>query len=172
MPSLESPLLRISTPIEPTVPGRGFYQLEEDQLYVQVGLFSIDRPWFSCLESEVATLDMDRDGRLMFVTVKTPRRRWQVDPDLKLPPVAEPADIRWLDFREKMPSPKLIANPRLTMLQLFFTPGDNFRTFSLAQNVLAQIDDNNRLTAIWVNDIVDDLAGQEIARFRRQMRSE
>lgn len=172
MPLLESPLLRISTPTEPTVLGRGFYQLEEDQLYVQVGLFSTNRPWFSNLESDVATLDMDRDGRLMFITVNVARRHWQVDVDLMLPTVAEPADIRWLDFREKMHPPKLIANTKLTMLKLLFASSKSYRTFFLAQNVLAQSDDNNRLTAIWVTDIVDDLAGQEIASFRKQMRGE
>ena len=44
--------LKISAPIEPIPPGRGFYQLEEDSLLVQVGVFDRRRRFFSYLQSE------------------------------------------------------------------------------------------------------------------------
>ena len=81
--------LRISTPTEPIPPGRGFYQLEEDSLYVQIGLFSRDRRFFSYLESKNTRLDFDREGRLIFIEVDLPRRQWPVDLQLTRPVVAE-----------------------------------------------------------------------------------
>ena len=102
--------LRIATPIEPVMPGLGFYQLEEDALYVQVGLFSSRRRFYSFLESRNVLFDFDRLGRLIFMEVRVPRRRWQIDATLQAPAVAQPADIRWLNFRDTIIEPRLTAN--------------------------------------------------------------
>ena len=97
--------LRIATPIEPVMPGRGFYQLEEDALYVQVGLFSSGRRFYSFLESSNVLFDFDRLGRLIFMEVRVPRRRWEVDTTLEVPAIVQPADIRWLNFRDTIDHP-------------------------------------------------------------------
>jgi hypothetical protein len=92
---------RIETPTRTVAPGRGFYQLEEDVLSVQLGPFAGQRQCFSSLESDLVRLDMDRWGRLIGLEVFTPRRQWPVT-DPEPPRIAEPADIRWLDFRESI----------------------------------------------------------------------
>lgn len=170
MAALRSLQLRISTPTEPIVAGRGFYQLEEEELYVQVGPFGPERRFFSYLESDIVRLDLDRGGRLIFVEVTVPRRHWPATPALSPPFVIEPADIRWLDFRQRIAPPRLTSNRSRTVLKLTFSASDPTRSYYLADDVILQVSDSGELHAVWVNNIVDDLAGQEIAEFRRSLR--
>ena len=164
--------LRISAPIEPILPGRGFYQLEEDSLYVQVGPFSKKRRFFSYLESENIRFDLDREGHLIFIEVAVARRLWKIDPGTKPPMVVEPADIRWLDFRERVKDPVLLTAASRMCLLLRFNSKTSLRSYYLAEEVIAQVDEEDELAAIWVTDIVDDLAGQEIGAFRKKIRGE
>ena len=164
--------LKISTPTEPILPGRGFYQLEEDALYVQVGLFNNERKFFSYLESDTVRFDLDRHGRVIFIELDKPRRQWPVDESLTLPEVAEPADIRWLNFREVITSPKLTTNKRRTLVRMVFTNEAPVKCYYLSENVLIEVDREGLLVSVWVDDIVDDLAGQEIAWFRKTLRKE
>jgi hypothetical protein len=168
--AVRAPKVRISTPTEPILPGRGFYQLEEDALYVQIGPFLGNRRFFSYLESEKVNLHFDREGRLIFIEVDEARRRWPVSEEAKPPRVVEPADIRWLDFRSGMDQPQLLTNKRRTILKLEFGTCPQPKNFYLAEDVIAQFNDDNELCAIWISDIVDDLAGQEIAAFRKKLR--
>ncbi len=193
--------LRISTPTEPIIPGRGFYQLEEDSLYVQIGLFTAKRHFFSYLEGEKIRFDLDRTGRLIFFELALPRRRWTVDQTLTPPDVIEPADIRWLNFRSTIPDPTLTANANKTIIRLTFlhnepshdtivsnetessrdtepsrdtetlSEPDTVRNYYLAEQVVVSVDAHDRLVAIWVCNIIDDLAGQEIGSFRKSIRS-
>jgi hypothetical protein len=162
--------LRISTLTEPILPGQGFYQLEEDTLYVQIGSFSKQRRFFSYLESENVRLDLDREGRLIFVEVSVPRRLWKIDSSLKPPSVVEPADIRWLDFRERVIDPVLLTDPERQCLVLRFTNEASPRNYFLAEKVIAQVNDRHELSAIWIIEIIDDLAGQRIGAFRKMVR--
>ena len=47
---IESIALKIDTPTGEITPGRGFYQLEEDAQYVQVGAYSRPQNFFNNLE--------------------------------------------------------------------------------------------------------------------------
>lgn len=160
----------VSAPTGPLPPGRGFYQLEEDILYVQVGSFSRRRVFFSYLESHGVRFDIDRKGELIFIEVAKPRRQWKMDPQLSCPDVVESADIRFLDFRQMISEPKMHASEDRTTLSLRFSQAGKTSSYSIAHNIIAQIDDRNHLAAIWITDIVDDLAGQELAAFRKQQR--
>jgi len=164
------PHLRITTPTRATEPGRGFYQLEEDALYVQIGSFSPDRKYFSYLESETVRLDFDRSGRLMFIEVSTSRRTWLVEKHLSPPETVESADIYWLDFRSTIGAPTISTNPGRTLLNLTFQKIEQSRSYHLADAVVVDISNDNRLSRIWITDIIDDLAGTEIAAFRKRMR--
>jgi len=163
--------LRISTPTEPIPPGRGFYQLEEDALYVQIGLFSARRHFYSFLENDLLRLDLDKTGRLIFFEVSLPRRRWPVEEYLTPPTVIEPADIRWLEFRDRIPETTLATNKRQGLLRIGLSDQEAVRNYYLAKDVIVQVDQLDRAVAFWVTDIVDDLAGQEIGAFRKKNRS-
>lgn len=170
--ALDAIQLRISTPTEPIVPGRGFYQLEEDSLYVQVGLFSAKRHFYSFLEGEHVRLEFDRTARLIFVEMTVPRRQWDVEPDLTAPDILEPADIRWLDFREQITDPEPTTNRNGTVLRLRFSAEEPIRNYYLAESIFVQVDRHDHLVVLWVDDIVDDLAGQEIGAFRKRYRAD
>lgn len=170
--SLETLKLRISTPTEPILPGRGFYQLEEDSLYVQIGTFSKERRFFSYLEFESVWFEVDREGRLIFIEVSAARRRWKVNHGIRPPIVVEPADIRWLDFRERVKEPALLTTVDQASLLLRFNDEVSLRSYYLADMVIAQVNESSELSAIWIIDIVDDLAGQQIRAFRKKMRGE
>jgi len=165
--TLETILLKLKAPTGETLPGRGFYQLEEDALYVPVGEHNSERRFFSYLESKRVRFDIDRSGGLMLIEVDFARRRWAVDDSLKAPLIIEPADIRWLDFRQKMPDPELITNPQRSLLLIQFAPNQSSRWYSLAEDVLIQIDSNCHLNALMITTIEDDLAGRQIAAFRK-----
>jgi len=167
---IQSARLRISTPTEPISPGRGFYQLEEDALYIQIGLFDPDRRFFSYLESASVGLEFDRSARLIFIEVNQPRRFWEVEDSLAMPVAAEVKDIRWLDFRETIAEPQLTCNSLRTLLRLRFHNGRPWRNYYLADHVIMQVDEQDRLSAIWTDEIEDDLAGREIASFRKRCR--
>ncbi len=167
---LSQPNLKIDTPTGRLDPGRGFYQLEEDALYVPVGHTEDSDRFFSYLESEHVRFDVAKSGHLMAIEVDFPRRRWIVDSKLTPPTIAEPADVRWLDFRAQMAEPQLLTNDRRTVLLLQFQLSDSCGWFSLAESVLIQSDREDRLTAVMVSAIEDDLAGREIAAFRKSLR--
>ena len=103
----------------------------------------------------------------MLIEVDFARRRWAVDGSLKAPLIIEPADIRWLDFRQKMPDPELITNSQRSLLLIQFAPNQSSRWYSLAEDVLIQIDSNCHLNALLITTIEDDLAGRQIAAFRK-----
>ncbi len=162
--------VRISTPTEPILPGRGFYQLEEDSLYVQIGPFSKKRRFFSYLESDSVRFDIDRQGRLIFIEVVVARRHWRVEPGIFPPTVVEAADIRWLNFRATVGDPGLVSVGNRAVLLLRYSSATELRNYYLAESVVAQVDENNKLAAIWITDIGDDRGGQKIAAFRKKLR--
>ena len=161
--------LRIEAPTGAPLPGRGFYQLEDETLYVPVGSFDRDRPFFNFLETvdEQIRFDIDRDGRLMLIEVDLPRRRWPVDPNLTEPGIAEPADIRWLDFRTRIATPDLLTNERRDLLLLRFAESTPWRWYQLTDAVFLQVDAASNLAAVMVTLIEDDIAGQNLAAFRK-----
>ncbi|MBD3258264.1 hypothetical protein GF377_07510 [candidate division GN15 bacterium] len=164
-----TPLLKIDTPTGTVTPGRGFYQLEDDLLYVQIGEYSDARRFFNYLESDSVRLDIDRHGRLMLIEVSVSRRQWQVQEGLTASGIGERADIHWLDFREAIPDPVLLTNERRTELLIRFLPSDSWRWYVIADSVLVQTDEHDHLTAIMITDIEDDLAGQAIGAYRKQV---
>jgi len=159
----------IRTPIDQIPVGRGFYQLEEDALYVQIAPWDSDHRFFSFIESETARLDIDKTGALLFVEVSEARRNWPVQEKLVIPRAVAPADIRWTDFRSTVADPTLLADPTKEHLQIRYSSEDPAFAYEIAGSVLVQVTADNIVTSIWITDIIDDLAGQEIAAFRKAM---
>jgi len=164
--TLKAIKLKIQTPAGPVLPGRGFYQLEEDALYVQIAPFSREFRFFSFLESKHVHFDLDKEGRLLFFELTLPRRRWLVDDNFTFPEKTEPADVRWLDFRDTFENPQITTNFRKTAVKLLFSKERPQYNYLLGDEVILQTGDQDNLIALYVNDIIDDIAGQEIAAFR------
>lgn len=161
--------LIVSTPIKPTPNGRGFYQIEERSLYVQIGgLFDTSR-FYSFIDSPITRFDIDRKGHLLFLEVNLPRQHWKIQGDLKMPAAIEPADIRWLSFRKKIESPKVLTNKDNSILKLIFSEKEVVYNYYLADSVILQVGSSKEAVAMIVTNIVEDTAGREIAEFRRKM---
>jgi hypothetical protein len=156
------------TPPSDEIPvGRGFYQLEEDTLYVQLAPYSPDHRFFNYLESELVRLDLDKDGQLLFIEIHEARRRWTVVDDLAAPHYAQPADIRWLDFRMHLPEARFLTNRSRDLLVIEFSNPPVNSSYQPAWSVIVDCNEYGCVSRIWVTDIVDDLAGQDIAAFRK-----
>lgn len=162
--------VQVSTPAEQVPFGRGFYQLEEEELFLPVEYPQGKMRFFSFIDSETVSFQIDRDGRLIFIELAVPRRRWEVRENLVMPESAEPADIRFLDFRQLFLDPSILCDRARRNLMIRFSHGPSMHTHYLAENLIAQISSDNTLVAVWVSDIVDDIAGRELAAWRGAIR--
>ena len=163
---LTAPKLELSPPTGSLLPGRGFYQLEEDSLYIALAKYPEPARYFSSIESDIVRFDIDLKGRLMTIEVDLPRRRWPVDETITYPTQATTADIRFSDFRESLATPALATDPDRQNLMMRFSNNTPTASYYLADRLLCQIDADQTLVTLWVTDIIDDLAGQEIRDFR------
>ena len=168
--TVEQLKVAIRTPIDRIPVGRGFYQLEEDALYVQIAPWDSDHRFFSFIESDTVRLDVDKHGSLLFIEVSEARRHWTEMESLVIPKAVAPADIRWADFRETIAQPQLLSDHTREHLQIKYSDLPPALADEIAGSVLVQVTRENIVTSVWVTDIIDDLAGQEIAWFRTAMR--
>ena len=162
--------LRIFPPTEPAPPGRGFYQLEEEALHIPIGVPPPDRRFFSWLESDSVQMDIDRLGKLLFLVVNRPRRQWTLVDGLTAPKTGATADVRWINFRTHFREPGILTNRRRSVVEIAFAEEVAAHTYYLAEHVILQADLDIHPTSLWVTDIIDDLAGQEIMAFRQMWR--
>jgi hypothetical protein len=63
-----------------------------------------------------------------------------------------------------------MTNKRRTTLKIAFQECESPRNFYLAEEVVAQVNELDEICNVWIDNITDDLAGQEIAAFRKQLR--
>jgi hypothetical protein len=155
----------LKTPEEARRFGRGFYQVEEDCLYVPL---HPARSFFSYLDSDQVQLDIDQAGRLVFISVSIPRRQWPVNGDLTAPEPEYHADIRLLNFREHLQGTRLETDPKRSLLKIIY-PGDHksASVYALAEHVSCEISEEGRLVALWISKIEDDRAARQMAAWRK-----
>jgi hypothetical protein len=161
--------IRVSTPAGEIPRGRGFYQVEEEELHVPIEYPPLRTRFYSFLDSDTVSLHLDREGRLIFIEIPLPARRWKVRSNLVAPEKAELADIRFLDFRETIGNPPIYCDPARQNVMLRFSRSSSTSNYYLAENVIAQTSDDGRLNAIWISDIVGDFAGRGLAAWRKMV---
>jgi hypothetical protein len=159
--------VKINAPAGTLPPSRGFYQLEEETLYLPIAYPDKQNRFFSFLESETVSLQFDRQGRLILIEVNLPRRRWTAKDDLIFPESATAADIRFLDFRQSFNRPTIFCDNPHQKILIRFSRDLSSHNYFLAEGLIAQVSADNRLVALWASDIIDDFAGREIAEWRK-----
>jgi hypothetical protein len=168
----------IHTPAEVLYFSRGFYQVEEDSLYVPI--FPGGR-FFSYLDSPQLTLDVDRKGQLLFIQVHMPRRSWTRRKDLKPPSGAEPADIRLLNFRNSLPNSRLDTSADRSILRISFFEetssgkGGTKRSneiYQVAEDLVFEVTPEKELASIWITSIKHDRAAKGMAAWRKRLKKE
>jgi len=159
----------IKTPdLHPAV-SRGFYQVEEDSLYVPLhpaGKF------FSYLDSRQATFDIDNAGRLLFIQVQAPRHTWNIGGKIKPPVLSSPADVRFLDFRNTLPAARLETPADRSWLRLIFDGGKQASPYRVAKNLIFEITSESTLASIWIMTIEDDRAARGMAAWRKKIQEQ
>ena len=161
--------IRVSTPAGEIPRGRGFYQVEEEELHVPVEYPPLRTRFYSFLDSDTVSLHLDREGRLIFIEIPLSARRWKVTKDLVAPETAEAADVRFLDFREVIENPAIFCDPAREIVMIRFSRSSSASNYYLAENVIAQTTDDGRLNALWISDIVGDFAGRGLAAWRKMV---
>lgn len=162
--------LRIDTPTGPVKSGRGFYQLDEESLFVQIGLFTEKKHFFNYLENDWVLFDLDRMGQLIFIEIYKAKRHWIIDNSLTPPADAETADIRWLNFREKLPNTLIKTDKNYEIVKLEFQKNNSPYYFIISESVIVETDHAHSLTAVWITSYEEDTGGQHIKQFRRRQR--
>jgi len=172
-------IIRIETPAEKKYFCRGFYQTEEDCLYIPVfpsGRFYsfIDSPLYGSKTnsnkqpSTGISLDIDRKGRLLFISINSPRQLWETDNSLEMPPSRETADIRFLTFREHVNPPLIKYSTDKDILQIELNNSHISKAYRLADSLIITASNNGVLNSIWLNDIIDDRAAKKMAKWRNE----
>jgi hypothetical protein len=161
------PRLTIQTPAAVSRSSRGFYQVEEDALYVP---FYPARPFFSYLDSDQLSLQTDNKGQLIFLQLTCPRAGWAIDPALTWPEIPLTADIRLLEFRDQLPEVRVMASPDKSLVRIAFATDVETVAYRLTENATCEVTPDARLAAIWIGRIEDDRAAAGMAAWRKQMK--
>jgi hypothetical protein len=167
----KAPRVRVSAPTADIPFGRGFYQLEEEILYLPIEYPGEKSRFFSYLESSDLSLQMDREGRLIFIELSLPRRRWIELPEIPIIEGVYPADIRFLDFRERISNPAVFCDKYRQTISIAFSTFPVVGRYFLAKNLIAMIAEDDTIVNIQAGDIVDDIAGRELAAWRKSLRA-
>jgi hypothetical protein len=148
---------------------RGFYQVEENILYVP--LYPGGR-FYSYLDSPQAIFDVDNRGRVLFFQILTPRNRWIIQNGIKPPTGLNQADIRFLDFRATLPEMRVETSSNQSWLRFVFSEDGKTLSYSVAEDLIFEITSDSTLAAIWLTAIEADRAARAMAAWRKQIRDE
>lgn len=159
----------VKTPVAFPPASRGFYQAEEDVLYVPVYPFG---NFYSYLDSPHVLLDVDRTGRLIFIQVLAPRRGWRVRPDLCVPEATLEADIRFRDFRARLPRTSILTNQDRSVVHIRFRAARNPEHYRVADHLVFDLTPDDALSGIWITAIEDDRAARGMAAWRKSVKKQ
>lgn len=162
------PRIVIQTPAPELRFSRGFYQVEEDSLYVP---FYPARTFFSYLDSDQVSLQTDNKGQLVFLQLLLPRASWNVTPKPACPEATVTADIRLLDFREQLPKVTVETTADKSTVRLAFAAASTTAAYRLTDSVMCEVTPDARLAAFWITEIEDDRAAAGMAAWRKQMKT-
>lgn len=154
----------VDTPAENKTFSRGFYQVEEESLYVPLypgGKF------FSYLDSPQMTLDIDNCGRLLFIKLLVSRQDWKTVKKFTPPQATASASIRFIDFRQRFSMVGIECCPNKSSIHLFFDNQTELSSYHLSDDIIVDITANNCLAGFWIKTVVDDRAAREMSRWRK-----
>ncbi len=146
--------------------GGGFYQVEESTLHIITSPIKTKNQFFSSLECNNFRIDTDQNGKILFIELHSPKKRWLVTENIKFPRNVNKADIRILDFRRSIANPKLLTNNDNTILKIEWFKEHNVAHYLTASDIVLEVNNNSQLTSIWINNITDDIAGKSLAKLK------
>lgn len=151
-------------PLIPAI-SAAFYQEEEESLSVPI-IYDNPRPrFYSALDSESLSLQCDNSGRLIFVQIKKPRRLWIGSHGIS-PVPSPPADIRFLDFRCRIPEPEFMSDAKKRQLLIRFMPVHSSSSYQIGDNVFVYMSAEGELTGMYIDLVNSDRAGKKMSQWK------
>lgn len=158
-------LRKAGFPVTPAI-SAAFYQAEEEALGVPL-LYESQRARFhSALDSESLSLQCDKAGRLIYIQVRKPRRLWIGEHGISAVP-SPPIDLRFLDFRCRIPEPEFFCDATKESLLIKFGDVHSADSFQVGDNVYAYVADDLTLRGLYIDLINEDRAGKKLAAWRK-----
>jgi len=152
-------------PVTPAI-SSGFYQAEEEALSVPI-VYTEPRPRFhSALDTDGVSLQCDKYGRLIFVQIRKPRRLWIGSRGISSTP-APATDIRFLDFRCRIPEPQFLCDSLKDRLLIKFGDVASSDSYRISDNVLALVYRRTILRGLFIDYLNPDRAGRSLGKWRR-----
>lgn len=163
---MRSPNVVTRTPIRIS-PARGFYQVEERSLIVRAALD--DRRPVNLLTAGQVTFSINAQGELIAIEVPIPREQWRIDDAVQPIRIAAGASVHWLDFRTPLAEVALSASRDGRSLRLSWETSEPGDWTQMASTLFGRLH-GSRLLALQIDEIEDDLAGQQQAAFLQSHR--
>lgn len=141
----------------------GFYHPDEERLVV-----SLDRPgqFASFADGDDVSFDLDKDGRLLGITVDAPRERWEVQADLIAPRIGIPATVRFLDAPIQLGKVRLLTEPDYTLLCVVISPLKAVHILEPCSGLLLEVGGKGELLAVWILEIQEDYGSRRERAWR------
>lgn len=173
------PIVNISTPAVIDRFSRGFYQQDENLLYVPI---YPGGDFFSYLDTTVEEsdhrdnrslfFDIDRAGNLTFIKLHMARKKWPIQDEIKAPQSILAADVRFKQFREQMSHFDLVTNREKNCLCLIFAPeNEGGAVYRITDNLIIEMTGTSSMSRLWILDIVDDRCARQMSIWRKQIRA-
>ncbi len=159
----------VKTPADLKYVSRGFYQVEEETLYVPIlpaGRF------YSYLDSAELSIDADKSGLPLFFQLHVPRKNWQVRDPLPVPGDPTFAAVHFISFRDTLPASSVMCDRDGSTVRITFFDDGRLTPIAVSDNLIFEITADNYLASIWISGIEDDRAARQMASWRKKIKEE
>ncbi len=185
--SYNPPIVNISTPAKVERFSRGFYQLDEEMLYVPIYPGGQFYSFLDATEIDsnkpndpLLNFDIDRAGNLTFIKLNLARAKWPVKKQIDQPATTLSAEVHFRQFREQISSFELVTNKSKDYLCLIFRSQnepkeateakENLATYRIADNIIIELSAGAEISRLWILEIVEDRGARQMAAWRKKLR--
>lgn len=159
--------LVIKTPAEINCFSRGFYQVDED--FLSVPIYPGGR-FYSYLDSPQLSFDISDNGHLLSIQILLPRSNWIKRGDLNLPQPSPAADIRFVDFRGRLPEAIIESNFDCNLIHIQFAVEEDIRVYRVSDTISFEVTADETLAGVWIDGSENDRAAYAQGAWLKRMK--
>ncbi len=143
---------------------RGFYDTMEETLNVAI---KARGKFFSYIQGQDYSIDLDRKGRLLGVEIYASRKDWEIVPDMMEPENPGPKLIRILEHREEYEPIGFFTNKKRNLCCMRFTEEKVSYFYLVAENLVFEVNVMDELSAVWILDLIEDFGFKKEMQYRK-----
>jgi hypothetical protein len=147
---------------------KGFYDAMEKSLNFVI---KFDGKFFSYIQGQDYSLDLDKKGRLLGIEIYKSRDEWTTDKEMVLPKKIEKRQIHIKEHRLEVEPLGFFTNNGKNQVCLRFTKEKVSYLYQVAQNLLFEVNVMDELSAVWLLDLVDDFGFKKEMKYRKELNS-